>query len=72
MPPEDLCTSAKNDTVDHLEIIIDGTQLMGGLHPSTLLGKGDGYLPQSRRFQLVQLERLADGRCRVKYRSSKN
>ena len=52
---------------DQLEIIIDGTLLVGGAESKTLLGTQQEYLPQSHHFKLTELQPQSDGSCRLCY-----
>ena len=58
---------AKKDGIETIEIMIDGTQLMPGKHPLTLLGEGDEFLPLSRRLKLTHFEPLSNGQCKAIY-----
>ena len=55
------------DTLETIEIIIDGTRMLGGELTPTLLGKDPAFLPASRLYTLEHFEPRADGSCLARY-----
>jgi hypothetical protein len=65
--PASIRADAEMDTLETIEIIIDGTRLLGGESTPTLLGKDTAFLPASRLFTLEHFEPRADGSCLARY-----
>ena len=65
--PAVILRRAENDTLETIEIIIDGTRMLGGDLTPTLLGTGTEFLPASRLFKLVHFEPRPDGTCLARY-----
>jgi len=55
------------EQLDVIEIIIDGSRIVGGTDSPTLLGTSDNFLPESLLYELSHFEPMADGRCLVRY-----
>lgn len=58
---------AEDDRLETIDIIIDGTQLLGGKNAPSLLGEGAEFLSQSRSFTLKEFIPQDDGRCIARY-----
>lgn len=58
---------AEHNSLETLEIIIDGSRMCGGADAPSLLGKSSEFLSESRAFNLKKLEVLEDGRCLLSY-----
>ena len=66
-PEEATRQLAENDEIETLELVIDGTCLLGGNNTPTLLGSSHDFLPASRMFKLSHFEPQTDGRCIAHY-----
>ena len=58
---------AQEDSLETIEIIIDGTRILGGASTPTLLGEDSQFLPASRLFTLEHFEPRPDGSCLARY-----
>ena len=68
--PEDLRQALEEDSLERLEIIIDGTRMLGGASTASLLGNDTAFLPASRHFTLDHFEPRPDGSCLARYSRS--
>ena len=59
-----------DESLDILEIIIDGKHLMGG-KADGILGDDASYLPSSTVFRLEHFEPKPDGTCLARYKRCK-
>lgn len=59
-----------DDSLDILEIIIDGQRLLGG-KADGILGDDSSYLPSSVEFELEYFEPRPDGTCLARYKRRK-
>jgi|GEM_PF-1220187 hypothetical protein len=62
--------SVADESLDILEIIIDGQRLLGG-KASGILGDDISYLSSSAEFTLEDFEPRPDGTCLARYRRNK-
>jgi len=65
--PAEIRQLAVDNKLNTIEIIIDGTLMLGGASTPTLMGTDTGFLPASRLFTLDHFEPMPDGRCLARY-----
>jgi hypothetical protein len=65
--PADVRRLAEENSMESIEIIIDGTRMLGGQHTPTLLGESTDFLPCSMLFSLEHFEPRTDGTCLARY-----
>ena len=65
--PESTRLGAMHDSLEVIEIMIDGHRMVGGIDSPTLIGQPGEFLPESRHFTLTHFEPQQDGRCLARY-----
>lgn len=56
-----------DESIETLEIVIDGNSMKGGSDTPTLLDISPDFLPASKLYKLNHFEPLSDGRCLLRY-----